>query len=986
MRKLLATLFLFVAGVLTVAAQERVVSGRVTSADDNSGLPGVNVIIQGTTKGASTDLDGNYSVSLAEGENVLVFSFVGFQTQTVQVGNQTTIDVTLQTDMEQLDEVVVIGYGVVRKSDLTGSVSSVKGEDLVKVPSSSPMQSLQGKVAGVQIASSSGAPGAAPVVRIRGTGTFGNSGPIYVVDGVITENIDYLNAADIERMEVLKDASATAIYGSRGANGVIMVTTRRGKKGQAAPIINFSAEYSIQKLQKKIDLLSGRQFAIVANEITPGSYNNVDAVPNVDWQDLLFEDAPMQNYQFSATGATDKADYYFGLSYFTQDGIIPKSDFERISVKINNTFNLSKNIRLGNNIAMSPFRQQNTNGNAPFVVYRAQPVIEPRKSDGSYSEVPGVGNVLADLENTNSFRRGIRTVSNLFAEADLFDGLTFKTSIGVDGEFTKNKSFTPAFFVSPQQQNATSDLTKGYEDRINWQWENTLSYVRDFDKHGINAVVGYTMQEGTSEILSAGAENIIRPGEDFWYLNPSTANGALTQNDVDINNNFAIISYLGRINYTFNKKYLFTATYRLDASSKFIRDNRYSSFPAVAIGWNIINEDFMESIPVISNLKLRASWGIIGNEKIAYNRIYSEVSNTTGAVFGAPGTLYPGASYGTSGNPDLRWENTHQTDVGLELGFFEDKLKAEIGWYNKTSKDILIALPVTGYLGNGEGATITFNAAEVVNRGLEYDVSWDSEFRNIRYRIAAVGSTIHNEATKVFGDEGKPLFNAGSTTATLPGREIGAFYGYEVIGVFQNESELNSYPHLFGTEAGDLKFRDVTNDGLLNADDRTYLGSPIPTMLYGFSFELGYKGFNLSADFQGQTGNKIYNAKETVRPDLYNFEKHVFDRWTGEGTSNVEPRSSQGGNNFLPSSRFIQDGSFFRLRNITLGYNLPASFAEKVKMKSARVYVRGTNVFTSTKFTGYSPEIGSSDPLNAGIDNSTYPVTSIYSAGINVTF
>lgn len=985
MIKFLLALFLF-ASFYPLSAQDRVVTGKVISADDNTGLPGVNVVIEGTTKGVSTDVEGNYSISLAPGENVLIFSFVGFQSQSIQVGNQAVVNVTLQTDLAQLEEVVVIGYGTVKKSDLTGSVSSVRGDDLVKVPSASPMQSLQGKIAGVQIASSSGAPGAAPVVRIRGTGTFGDSGPIYVVDGVITNNIDYLNAADIERMEVLKDASATAIYGSRGAHGVIMVTTRRGKKGQEAPVINFSAEYGVQRLQKKIDLLNGREFAIVVNEIKPGSYNNVDAVPNVDWQDLLFEDAPIQNYQFSATGSTAKAEYYFGLSYFLQDGIIPKSDFERVSVKINNTFHLSKNIRVGNNIALSPYKQQNTNGNAPFVVYRAQPLIQPFKPDGTYSEIPGVGNVLADIENTNSFNNGLRSVSNLFAEVDFFKSLTFRTTIGIDGEFSKSKSFTPAFYVSPQQQNTTNDLNKGYSDRVSWLWENTLSYVKDFDKHGINAVVGYTMQESSSEFLNAGAENIIRPGEDFWYINPSTVNGALTSNDVDINNNFSMISYLGRINYSYDNRFLFTATYRVDASSKFAEENRYASFPAFAIGWNVINESFMQNSTIFSNLKLRASWGIIGFEKIAYNRIYSEVANTTGAVFGSGETLYPGSSYGISGNPSLKWENTYQTDAGVELGFFEDKLKAEIGYYNKNVRDILIPLPVTGYLGNGEGATITFNAAEVVNKGIEFDLSWESDWRNIRYRLAAVGSTIHNEAIRVFGDSDKPLFNGASTTATVPGREIGAFFGYEVDGVFQNAAELSSYPHLSSTGVGDLRFRDVNNDGVLNSEDRTYLGSPIPELLYGFNLEVGYKGLDLSVDFQGQSGNKIYNAKETVRPDLYNFERHVFERWTGEGTSNSEPRATQGGNNFLPSSRFIQDGSFFRLRNITLAYNIPVSIAEKARMKSARVYVRGTNVFTSTKFNGYSPEIGSSDALNAGIDNSVYPVTSIYSAGLNVTF
>lgn len=969
-------------------AQIRTISGVVKDSGDGSGIPGVNVLVEGTSKGVATDVQGGFQVDLSRGENVLIVSFVGYKTQKVSIGERTKIEIALEVDAINLDEIVVIGYGTVRKSDLTGAVTSVKGEELSKIPSVSPMQSLQGKVAGLQVTSSSGAPGAAPIVRIRGTGTFGNSNPIYVVDGVILDDINFLNSADIESLEVLKDASSTAIYGSRGANGVIIVTTRKGTKGQGAPIISFSGEYSIQTLQKKIDLLNGKEFATIANEITPGSYNNVDAVPNVDWQDLLFQNAPMQSYQLSVTAGSDKSQYYLGVGYFSQDGIIPKSSYERITIKFNNTYQLNKFVRLGSNLTFTPNQQQNTNGNAPFVVYRAQPVIEPFLPNGDYAPVPGVGNVLADIEYTNSFNKGIRSVNNFYIEADFLKDFTFKSSIGIDLDYNKGQNFTPQFFVSPQQQTSMSRLTKGYGDRFSWLWENTVSYNKVKGDHRISAVAGYTMQESSSENLSLVGENILRDGKDFWYLNPDNINSSFTNNSVDLNQNYSLISYLFRGNYTYKERYLLTATYRRDGSSKFGKNNSYANFPSMALGWNVINESFMSDQSILSNMKVRASWGIIGNEKINYQRQFSPVINGVGGVFGAGEILYPGSTYGVTGNENLKWEDTYQIDIGLELGFFNDRLTIEADYYNKLTKGILIDLPVPGYLGNGDGASITYNAAEVLNKGFEYNIGWNGEWNGIRYRISTVGTTIHNEAKKVFGTggPGDRLPNGAGTTSTSPGLPLGAFYGYVTDGIFQNASELNSYPRLSAAGVGDLRYVDVNNDGVINSADRTYIGSPIPTFLYGFNLNLGYKAFDLSADFQGQSGNKIYNGKETVRPDIYNFEQHVFDRWRGEGTSTNEPRASAGGYNWLPSTRFIQDGSFFRFRNITIGYNLPNNLLEKVSVKSARMYVRGTNVFTVTKFTGYSPEVASGSAIDNGIDNSTYPVSAIYSVGVNVTF
>ena len=984
-------------GCLPAFSQNKTVSGKVTSVDEGTPLPGVNVTVQGTTSGTVTDVDGNFTINV-EGDNVsLNFTFVGYKTQTIPVGTQSAINVALESDVTLLEDVVVIGYGTVKKSDLTGAVSSVRGSDLTKIPSISPEQALQGKVAGVQVTSSTGAPGALPAVRIRGVGTFNGASPIYVVDGVILNDISFLNSGDIQSMEVLKDASATAMYGSRGANGVIMITTKQGKLGTETPTINFLAEYSMQTLQKKIDLLSGSEFATIVNEITPGTYNNVNAVPNTNWQDEIFRNAPIHNYQVSASGASSKIQYYFGAGYFNQEGIIPKSNYERITIRMNNVYNLSSHIRLGNNLTLAPFRQNNANGNVVFTSYRAWPTISPYTATGAYSEVRGVGNPLADIEYTNNVNKGLRTVGNVYGEASFLKNFTFRTSFGVDMNYTKIQNFTPQFYVSPQQQASYSTLTKEYNDRLSWLWENTLNYHKEIEeKHKFDVVAGFTMQESSAENLKLQARNILRDGSDFWYFNGTNLYPNETTNEADPNQSFSMISYLFRFNYTFNDRYLFTATFRRDGSSKFTSANQYANFPSFGLGWNVINEEFMQTQTLFSNLKVRASWGIVGNEKIAYDQQYSRVENNLGAVFGTAEALYPGATYGKIGNPGLKWESAYQTDIGIEASFLNDQLTAEVDYFHKVTKDILIGLPVPGYLGNGIGALVTYNAAEVLNRGVEASLGWNSTIGdNIKYNIHANYTALHNEALKVManGSTGDYLRNTDVTTSTAPGLPLGSFYGYKVDGIFQNAADLAAYPHRGDAGVGDVRYVDVSGDNEITDADRTNLGSPIPKGFYGFGGEISYKGFVLSADFQGQHGNKILNYKESVRSDLYNFEQHVMDRWRGEGTSNTEPRPTQGGYNYLISSRFIQDASFFRLRSLTVGYDLPAEIAGRMKMKSARLYLRGTNIFTATKYTGYTPEITSVDPknpatesLNAGIDRGSYPIPSVYSVGLNVTF
>jgi len=1004
-RKKSGFLFLFLLVFVSFSYGQATITGTVTASDTKETLPGATVVIKGTTSGSVSDIDGKYSIKVTSSKAVLVFSFVGYTTKEIEVGSQSVIDVILEPSKTTLDEVVVIGYGTVRKSDLSGSVGSVKSEDITKITALNPVQALQGNVTGVQVASISGTPGENPAVRIRGVGTFGNSNPIYVVDGVIVDDISFLNSNDITSMEVLKDASASAIYGSRGANGVIMVTTKMGKTTDEKTVFSFSGEVGIQKLAKKIDLLNGRDFAIIANEIKTGSYNNVDAVPNTDWQDLVFHTAPVYDFQLSASGSSKNVQYYISGGYFKQGGIVDKSSYERITLKINNIYNLSRYVKLGNNITIAPYSQQ-VAPNVTYAAYRAIPLLVPYYPDGSFAAVEGVGNPLADLAYSNNFNKGVRGVGNIFGEVNFLKAFTFKTSFGIDAAYNKSDNFTPAFTVYnsdgsiSQQNNLLSRLGKNNNYNLTWLWENTLTFKKEFGKHSIDAVAGYTMQNTTSDGFEIVGRNLIRDGSNFWYIQPpyvyDPTNNVNTIGDikesVDMNLYYSMISYLFRVNYVFNKKYILTATFRSDGSSKFAQNNRYASFPSFAVGWNVSQEKFMENITWLNKLKIRASWGKLGNDRIPYWDRYARVESNIPAIFGINSDPNTGASFGINGNPNLKWEVTTQTDIGLEFGLFDSRLTAEFDYYNKQTDDILVLLSTPGYLGNGAGAKVRFNAGSVVNKGFEFNLGWRDQIGKFKYNVGVLGTTIHNEVLSIGGNSGvdSVLFggdvNGIFYTQSKVGLPIGAFYGYKTDGIFQTQAELDAYPHDGQAGVGDLKFVDINGDGKIDGRDRTYIGSPIPTFIFGFNLGFEIYGIDFSVNVQGQTGNKIFNVKEIIRPDEYNFESHVFDHWTGPGTSTTEPWPSFGLYNYTPSDHFIQDGSFLRIRNVILGYTLPPSWSNKIYMQKLRIYVKADNLYTLTKFTGYTPEIGSGDVLSAGMDKGIYPITAVYSIGINLNF
>ena len=966
----------------------RTVTGKVVAGDNGEPLPGVAIMLADTSTGTVTDLDGNFTIQVPTTNAVLQLSYIGYQNQRVEVGNRSVVNVTLRVDEEQLEEVVVIGYGSVRKSDLTGAVSSVRGEELIKAPAANPVQALQGKVSGLQI-TNTGNPGQAPVVRLRGVGTLNNDQVLYVVDGVILDDISFLSSSDIASVEVLKDASAIAIFGSRGSNGVIIVTTKKGKAGEAARI-NLRAEYGFENIANRLNLMNGRQFATYVNAIERGTFNNLDILPDIDWQDRVFkENVPVQSYNLSAVGASDKLNYYIGGSYFAQEGILPKSSYDRITFKSNTTYKIREFLRIGADLTASVESKENPPG-VVDLAYRAWPINDPFLPNGDFAEVRG-GNPLAAIAYHNNETSGVRGVANFFGEVDIIKGFTLRSSYQLDAGTFRNESFTPEYFVSPVQQSPFSQLSKSNNTFRTWIWENTLNVSRTFnDIHRIDAVAGYTIQEFYGESLFGSRRNLLRDDPDFWYLDAGEQEGQQLGNSAS---SWGIISYLGRINYSLLDRYLFTATYRRDGSSKFGQNNRFGSFPSFAVGWNVHNESFFPQTDLLNTLKLRASWGIIGNDKIPYDVQFSTVATGLGAVFGRNETLYPGAALVRIGNPDLRWEDTEQLDIGLEASLFEGRLRGEFDFYRKVTKGILVPLSISATAGGGVGATRYFNAAEVLNRGLEFNFNWEDEIGDFRYNVGLLGSTIHNEVLSLGANVGQDsviigggLGNGQLVTRTVAGRAIGFYYGYEVVGVFQNLEQVNSLPRLSQQGVGDFMYRDANGDGRITDADRVQLGSWIPDYTWGFSAGAGYKGFNLSLDFFGQAGNKIYNGKQAVRFELLNYEEKFTNFWTGEGSTNNHPRASAGGVNYLPSDYFLEDGSFLRLRTATLSYDIANSLLERFGLGVTQVYLRGTNLWTRTDYSGYLPDIPVNSPINGAIDLGVYPLTKSFIFGLNVSF
>lgn len=1011
--------------------QERSVSGTVIS-DEGEPLPGVNVIVKGGNTGTVTDVMGNYNLSVPGPNTVLVFSFIGYTEHEVSVGNQSVINVTMTPSMETLSEVVVIGYGTVKKSDLTGSVSSIKADELTAVPTTSFDQALQGRAAGVQVMQTSGQPGAEASIRIRGVSSItAKNEPLYVIDGMLVSTEDVtpgggvgqfsprlgplaaINPNDIESIEILKDASATAIYGSRGTNGVILITTKRGKRGTNN--VDFETYYSIQQPSTKIDLLNAHQFADFVNDAKinagqlPLYVNPENLGTGTDWQDEIFRNAPMKNYQLSFSGGDEKTQYLVSGGYFDQEGVIINTGFERYSFRTNLQRNISDKLIVGANFTYAMTKGRSTSTGLQFInpgvvgaalgMNPILPVYDASREGGyTYENDRGtiIGNPVAEAKEHTAVNTSSRILGNLEARYKILESLEFKTSFGVDGVSAKDRSFAPHWLKAAQGSRGEAGIVT--LDAFTWLNENTLTFDKNIGADdNLNAVVGLTFQEFNNERLASYVFDIPDPRMGYHNLRI----GLNPQPPSNGESRWSMVSYLGRAQYSMNDKYLFTVTGRVDASSKFSQGNQYAFFPSGAVAWRVSEESFMENIAFISDMKVRASIGIIGNQAIGPYASLALVGPYGEGVFnnGSEYVFYSSSQPVAYSNPDLKWETTRQFDIGLDWGFWENRVQATFDYYRKFTYDLLLNTPIP--ITSGFANTI-LNVGNIENQGWDVEITSINTTGALKWNTSFNISRNINEITKLATDN--DVYLQGGLMLR-EGEPIGTFYGYEFEGIFQTDEEASASPVFSGQQdtpanaltrarAGDRKYRDVSGDALINEDDRTIIGNALPDVTWGLNNNLSFMNFNLSFFIQASHGNEMANFNRLALEDfrgVHNVSAEAaLNRWTPENPSNLYPRALA--NRTIDvgtfSSAIIEDASYVRLKNVTLAYDLPLSLLERVKLRKLRIYVSGSNLYTLTDYTGYDPEgssFGTATDL-PGVDQGRYPLAKTYLVGLNIGF
>lgn len=1021
--------------VTSTSALAITVSGKVTDAG-GSPIPGVNVRIKGSNMGAVTDADGNYRLT-ADENAVLLFSAIGFITQEISVNGRSVIDVVLSEDVRSLDEVVIVGYGSVRKSDLTGSVSSVKSEELEVVPATSIDQALQGRAAGVQITQTSGQPGGGTSIRIRGTSsiTAGNE-PLYVIDGMLINSDDgslgagvsatpainalaTINPNDIESIEVLKDASATAIYGSRGANGVILITTKKGTAGKGT--VNFDVYYGFQEISNKINVLNGEQYATMINEANtnvglPPEFADPSSLgEGTDWQDEIFRVAPISNYSLSFLGGDEKTQYAVIGSYFNQEGIIINSDFDRLSFRVNVDRKINDRLTLGNNLAISRITSNGvtTNANAlrPGVSSAALffnpnlPVFDENEMLGYTIEddrTETLANPVAALNEIENISTTSRLLGTVFGQYSILEGLNLKVSFGVDGYFTKENRFAPRGLKGTE--GSLGDGLVGTVHGLTWLNENTLNYNTKINENNLDVVVGYTVQKFRSEGVRATALEFT-DNRTGWH---NLGAGLNPQSPASFESEWGIISYLGRINYSLNDRFLFTLTGRADGASKFGEGNKWGYFPSAAVAWRASNESFMQGLEVFDDLKVRASYGTIGNQSIPPYASLPLLTPRGEGVFNND-EPYKGMEPINYANPDLKWEQTNQFNVGIDAAFFENRISLTADYYHKRTVDLLLNNPVP--YTSGFRQTL-LNVGNLVNRGFEFEIQTVNTEGEFQWTSGINFSANRNEVTNINQEDdilasGVLFTGVDSWSIIREGQPIGTYYGYIFEGIFQTDEEAQNSPVLVGqgpdasnvysrAGAGSRKYRDINDDGVIDAEDRTIIGNAQPDFTWGFNNNLSFMNFDLSFFFAGFHGNQLVNFNRFYL-DRLSGENNVreeawLNRWTPENPGNEYPKAQIAGSGNLDvnvfSSAQVEDASFIRLRNVTLGYNLPSSLLERINISRLRIYASGTNLLTFTDYTGYDPEVShfGDSSIQLGADYGGYPMVKTYTFGLNIGF
>jgi TonB-dependent starch-binding outer membrane protein SusC len=976
----------------------RTIKGTVTDKASRETLAGVTVVVPGTNIGFITDNDGRYSINVPLKDSVLQFSFVGYLTQVVSIKNQTQIDIFLEEDIQSLEEIVVVGYGTQKKSDLTGSISTVSVEELGKRNVSSVGQALQGQVAGVDVSSSSGTPGAGVTIRIRGIGTLNSSDPLYVVDGMMVNDIDFVNPNDIESMQVLKDASATAIYGSRGANGVVLLTTKKGTKGDA--IVSFSSYYGVQNAWRSSNVMDGPTWAYLRNEalIAKGYapiVTDPSVLPTTDWfKEISNKNAPISNIDLSVSGGSEKGNYYISVNKFSQEGTIKKTNYDRLSFRSNSTYDVKSWLKIGENITLikttsqSPAPSDEWTGTLLTAMMR-DPVTPVKNSDGSYTKSPfnDTFNPAAIIEYYNNDNITYRTIGNVFSDITLLKGLVFKTDYSFEYTYSDARDYVPVYYVFNSQKSDISTLSDYYGKNYIQQWTNTLNYEKILGDHNFSVLAG---TETFSDDYKESGITVSGVPKDYDVITIDNATG---NNSARVNGAYSQLrqfSFLARLNYSYKDKYLLTSNFRADGSSKFIKGKRWDYFPSFSLGWKISEESFLKSVDFINSLKLRAGWGQIGNQGSvgAYDYL---TTASSGADYIWGGVLNKGFCFPGVGNPELKWEMTATTNIGIDFSVLNSKLSGTIEYYIRNTNGMLLQVPTPGQTGIQNWPYQ--NAGEMRNSGMEFSLQYRNMDRAFTYSFGGNFSTIKNEVVSLGAIEGfisgSSFANMADLTRTYAGKSIAPFYGYKTDGLFQNLDEVNAQTAQTDVAPGDVRYVDADNNGEL---DIVRIGNPLPKFTYSFNASCSYKGFDLSATFQGVYGNDLFNG-----PMLYtksstanwNLSRDMINRWTGEGTQNDAryPRMAANDvNNSYISDRYIEDGSYLRLKTLQLGYNFNKNITTKMHLSTVRLYLNAQNLLTFTKYTGQDPEIGIAGPLEMGVDRGVYPQARVYSLGLNVAF
>ncbi|MBL7775422.1 MAG: TonB-dependent receptor, partial [Saprospiraceae bacterium] len=975
MKKLYFTILL--CGMAYSLAAQITVSGQVVNAATNETLIGVTVAVQGAASGATTDIDGRYRVEVLGPEAVLVFNYTGMLTHSETVGARREINVALEENNSLIEEVVVIGYGSQKRSNISGAVSTVSAEEIAELPVLRVEQALQGRTAGVQVTQNSGSPGSPLTVRVRGTGTINNSDPLYLVDGIPVDGLDFLNPNDIESINVLKDAASAAIYGARGANGVVLITTKGGKKNEGGRI-NYDAYFGVQSAWKKTNLLSAREYAILSNEahVNAGAkplpeFANPDALgQGTDWLDAIFSDAPMSSHQLSFTGGSTKSSYTLSGNYFNQDGIVggEKSGFQRYTARLNANHEVKSWLSIGANLGLTRlnrrFLPENNEFTTPLMrALNMDPVTPIRKTDGTYAYSryadTDITNPLNAIDQTHDRWQTNRIVGAVFGELSLGKNLRLRSTYSTDATFAARNIFYPRFDLSNDP--VLSDAPAGEKNLVNsvviennswrsWQWENVLTWDRQFGaRHHLSLTGGTTALENRHEYSGGANTNLPSNDPDDAYI-ANTIDPINSQSAYSGASESALFSFFGRANYSLDDKYLLSAAFRADGSSRFGANNRYGYFPAVSAGWIVSHEAFW-NFRALNFFKLRASWGQNGNDRIDNYGFTTVVLSGQNYTFGPNQTITNGSVPLTVANPDLKWETIEQTDFGFDAELLDGRLSWTTDYYIKSTTGMLYAAPIPLTVGAAPPAR---NVASVRNRGWETALNFRTRAGAFRYSIGGNIALVKNKITSL-GEGGEPVFagrvqsaNANVTKTELD-QPIGAFFGYVTDGIFQNQQEIadHAFQHE-NTAPGDIRFRDLNADGVINAVDQTYIGNPKTDFTYGITADLVWKGFDLGVFLQGSQGNEIYNA--TVRYDFTYVNRPVsaLHRWTGPGTSNTEPRVSLSdpNQNARVSDRFVEDGSYLRLKNLQLGYSLPQGLLRKIRVEKFRVYASAQNLFT----------------------------------------